>query len=68
MSKLFVNHQIVEVADVISRNGAVHVISRVLSPRYRHKYGSAELGQAHMNVHDEWEDWEDWLLQWAAEN
>jgi hypothetical protein len=71
-TKLFVNHQSVAVSDVVSRNGAVHIINKVLNPRPRHhhrphkddKGGPGVTNQEDGNV---WEDWEDWLPQWAAE-
>lgn len=72
VTKLYVNHQIVEVADVVSRNGVVHVINNILSPRHHYKHDeNTELGNPHTDAHDDWEDWEDWedwLIQWGAEN
>ena len=71
ITKLFVNHQIVVVADVVSRNGAVHVINKVLNPRPpHHRPHKPESGFdfAPREDDDGWEDWEDWLPQWAAEN
>jgi hypothetical protein len=73
-TKLFVNHQSIAVSDVPSRNGAVHIINKVLNPRRRHhrphkpeqnKAGHDFVDQGDNN---EWKDWEDWLLQWAEEN
>lgn len=71
-TKLFVNHQSVAVPDVVSRNGAVHIINKVLDPRPRHHHrlqkddkGGPGVTNQEDNV---WEDWEDWLPQWAAEN
>jgi hypothetical protein len=74
-TKLFVNHQSVAVSDVVSRNGAVHVINKILNPRPRHhlrphKPEKDKTGYEFVDhdEDDEWKDWEDWLPQWAAEN
>lgn len=64
VTKLFVNHQSVAVSDVISRNGAVHIIDKVLNPRpFHHRPHKPEIDEDA----DDWEDWEDWLPQWAEE-
>lgn len=69
-TKLFVNHQAIVFADVPARNGAFHVISKVLNPRpHSHKpkkpQGGKNLAHDDDGGDDEWEDWEDWLIQWA---
>jgi len=71
-SNLVVNRQRVAFADVVARNGAVHILSRVLNPRPHHPH-KPEVINSSNGIYDEddddgWEDWEDWLPQWAAEN
>ena len=60
---LFVNGQRVVVADVPARNGALHVLTRLVSPHPRHGEVRAEGG-----VYDSWADWEEWLVDWAEAN
>ncbi|KAF7971644.1 hypothetical protein HWV62_20684 [Athelia sp. TMB] len=60
---LFVNGQKVVVADVPARNGALHVLGRLVSPHPRHGEVRAEGG-----VYDSWADWEEWLVDWAEAN
>jgi uncharacterized surface protein with fasciclin (FAS1) repeats len=72
ISKFFVNHRKVEFADVVARNGAVHVINSILNPHPRHRH-KPKVVESSKKVHEEdnddgWQDWEDWLPQWAAEN
>jgi hypothetical protein len=69
VTKLFVNDQNVAVSDIVSRNGAVHVINKVLNPRPRHHHRPHKDEDDFVDREDdEWEDWEDWLPQWAEEN
>ncbi|KAF8964070.1 FAS1 domain-containing protein [Flammula alnicola] len=35
-TKVFVNHQLVKVPDIVSLNGAIHVVDRLLDPRSHH--------------------------------
>lgn len=74
-SYLAVNHQKVAFADGVARNGAVHVIHRVLNPRPHphHPHKTKVANEADDETYDDndddgWDDWEDWLPQWAAEN
>lgn len=72
-TEFFVNGQPVFFYDIPARNGAVHVIGKVLNPRAHSRQGSLS------NHHDEsrpgwvddaaddWEDWESWLPAWADE-
>jgi len=70
-------------ADGVARNGAVHVVSRLLhpfprrgSPHHRPHTGDDEDDPIRIQVDGEegieevesWEDWKDWLPQWAAED
>jgi hypothetical protein len=57
-------------SDVVSRNGAVHVIPKVLCPRPDHhrRPPRPDLGSEEDNVDDEWDDWESWLPLWAEED
>ena len=67
--------------DVPARNGAVHVVSKLLNPVKRPHHppphpppkkgeGEAHAGAVAEEEHEdgEWAGWEEWLLQWAAEN
>lgn len=72
-SDIVVNHQRVAFADVVARNGAVHVINSVLNPRPHHHHPHKPEGNGGNEIYDEdendsWNDWEDWLPRWAAEN
>ncbi|EGO21667.1 hypothetical protein SERLADRAFT_396828 [Serpula lacrymans var. lacrymans S7.9] len=64
-TKFHVNGQHVGLSDLVARNGAVHVIGKLLVPR-RHKDRD---GKPHPDAHEDkqWEDWEDWLPKWAME-
>jgi len=73
VTKLFVNDQSVVVSDVISKNGAVHVIDKVLNPRPRHHCPhKPQIDEDSLDIipqdTNEWEDWEDWLPRWAEGN
>lgn len=71
ITKLFVNNQSITVADVVSRNGAVHVINTVLNPRPHSphlKQDQGVHGAVDEQENGEWDDWENWLLRWAEEN
>lgn len=67
------NRQSVVVSDVVARNGAVHIINKVLNPRPPHHHpGKPKDNEVSEEIMDhngnDWEDWEDWLLQWAEQN
>lgn len=49
----------VEDRDLVSRNGALHVIDTILDPRHKKHNGD--------KVTDPWADWEEWLPAWAEE-
>jgi hypothetical protein len=49
--------QKVALPDVVARNGAVHLVSKLLNPR---KISSMQDGED-----DGWDDWESWLPQWG---
>lgn len=78
---LFVNGQLIAARDVPARNGAVHVVKKLISPRGKHGKGGhpghpevfeAEEMWARANddgeEDEDWADWEEWLPQWAAED
>ncbi|TCD59810.1 hypothetical protein EIP91_011407 [Steccherinum ochraceum] len=64
----------VKVHDVPARNGAVHVIDRLLDPRkghggHHHHHGGRRPDSGPQGQEEnEWEGWEDWLIKWADEN
>ena len=65
---LFVNGQWVAAADVPARNGAVHVVRRLLRPARPPPPPGPEGEEVYAaQAEHSWEDWEDWLLQWAEE-
>jgi hypothetical protein len=69
VTKIEVNGVPVHVQDIPSRNGAVHVIDKLLHPFRTH---SAELEstsptEVYRREGDIWEDWEEWLPQWASQ-
>jgi hypothetical protein len=59
-TKVIVDGQHVALSDLVSRNGAVHVIGQLLDPRRHHDHKE--------DFESGWEDWESWLPQWAADN
>ncbi|KAH7906233.1 hypothetical protein BJ138DRAFT_1223351 [Hygrophoropsis aurantiaca] len=73
---LRVNGEEVGPFDIPARNGALHVISKLLDPRPPKDRDGHHDGHKHHGSHTkgyiqhvaDWEDWEDWLPQWAAEN
>lgn len=75
VTKVFVNGQWVVVPDVPTRNGAVHVVKRLIRPFRKshpgHKMENTEWFHAAGVDEDpdhEWDDWEEWLPQWANED
>jgi uncharacterized surface protein with fasciclin (FAS1) repeats len=61
--------------DVVSRNGAVHVVGWLLNPLKKHKHPHHPPGAPSDDGFDEWEyeeerwaDWEEWLPKWAAQD
>jgi hypothetical protein len=70
-TRIVVNGVDVLVADVPARNGAVHVLGRLLNPmhgRRRHHHDYA-VGTEEVEIDQDaidWEEWEEWLPQWAA--
>ncbi|GJE97068.1 FAS1 domain-containing protein [Phanerochaete sordida] len=69
---LAVNGHVAVRADVPARNGAVHVVSRLISPRKHDKHHDADFvfseEEAVAQNDKDWEEWEEWLPQWAAED
>jgi uncharacterized surface protein with fasciclin (FAS1) repeats len=57
-----VNGQQVQTIDVPSRNGAFHVLGKLLVPPHHHHGGHKK----DLDEEDSWEDWEEWLPAWAA--
>ncbi|KAF8197430.1 FAS1 domain-containing protein [Pholiota molesta] len=77
-TKVFVNHHPVVVPDVVSLNGAIHVVNRLLDPRKKPHRHHEHHHHGHHRHHEEedsiddpigdiWVDWESWLPQWADE-
>lgn len=64
-AKVFVNHQLVPVPDIIGANGAAHAIGKILDPRACHHHHPGVDSSADEDV---WAKWEEWLPQWADEN
>jgi uncharacterized surface protein with fasciclin (FAS1) repeats len=58
--------------DVVSRNGAVHVVDALLNPLKKHKHhedsGSEEDYMLEDREYEDWKGWEEWLPQWAAQD
>ncbi|THH15884.1 hypothetical protein EW146_g4667 [Bondarzewia mesenterica] len=65
-----VNDQFVALADVPARNGAFHVISKVLNPckRSPSPHDKDAWKDDLENEAEDWEDWEEWLPAWAEED
>ncbi len=60
-----VNGQQVQTIDVPSRNGAFHVLGKLLvPPHHDHHHGGGH--KEDVNGQDSWENWEEWLPAWAA--
>ena len=81
VTKVFVNGVWVSIPDVPARNGAIHVVKRLIRPFRKghhpgHKLNEVEENEAWyqtamMNENErdnEWDDWEEWLPQWANED
>ncbi|KDQ60570.1 hypothetical protein JAAARDRAFT_124834 [Jaapia argillacea MUCL 33604] len=72
VTKFYVNGQPVPFYDGVARNGAVHIIDRVLNPVKHHgKHDKPPRKDYDEFVDDDdvdegWEDWEEWLPQWAG--
>jgi len=65
VSKVFVNGQPVGIPDVVARNGAVHVIGRVINPVKHHHGDHGGHDEFVDDPEEEWKGWEDWLVEWA---
>jgi len=50
--------------DLPARNGALHILSKLISPHPKH--GLKLEGEE--GVYNSWEDWENWLVKWAGED
>ncbi|KAI5834478.1 hypothetical protein K523DRAFT_412443 [Schizophyllum commune Tattone D] len=61
ISRLSVDGVHVLTSDVVTANGPMHVLSRVLCPRRP----GAEDSEQRMASVNPWVDWEEWLPQWA---
>ncbi|KAH8108185.1 FAS1 domain-containing protein [Cristinia sonorae] len=67
-SKKFVVQGVpVKLLDVPARNGAIHVIDKVLNPRGKKDghHGHGPDSEVPLGPDGEWEGWEDWLVKWA---
>ena len=72
---LFADGKPVALLDIPTRNGALHIVDRLLNPaRLHHPPPGApdgpEAGVRAEGGHEdgEWAGWEEWLPRWAAEN
>lgn len=70
---LFVNGAWVVARDVPSRNGAIHVVDRLIRPQGVGKHPESDDEFEPMSIRKEeseteWQDWAEWLPQWAEEN
>ena len=78
---MFVHGQPVGLVDLPTRNGAMHVIHRLLNPvkhagkpHHPPKGGEPQpppppsMGPLEEDDASEWAGWEEWLPRWAAEN
>jgi hypothetical protein len=76
---VFVNGQWVVAPDVPTRNGAIHVVKRLIKPRGHGKHGHGGHGHytegpvwadatLERKFDDDWNDWEEWLPQWVNED
>lgn len=84
VTKVFVNGQWVVAPDVPARNGAIHVVKRLIHPKGKGRHGKhgghghhfegeePRVGQYTASddpeLDHEWDDWEEWLPQWANED
>jgi hypothetical protein len=79
ITKVFVNGQWVVAPDVPTRNGAIHVVKRLIKPRGHGKHGHGGHGHhtegpvwadatLERKFDDDWNDWEEWLPQWVNED
>ncbi|KJE05777.1 hypothetical protein I311_00503 [Cryptococcus gattii NT-10] len=65
-TRIKVNGQTVQIIDVPSRNGAFHVISKLLIPPHKHHHHHRH-DDKELSGDNSWENWEQWLPQWANE-
>ncbi|OCH95262.1 FAS1 domain-containing protein [Obba rivulosa] len=69
---MLVNGHRVCVADIPSRNGAIHVVDKLLNPikHSRRKHGEEVDEPIFLEEEEDnsWDDWEEWLPRWAGEN
>lgn len=71
-TRLFVNGAPIHFADGPARNGALHVVDRLLHPFKHHpppppQVEGADVVPMIWEEVDVWADWEEWLPQWATE-
>jgi len=59
-TKVFVDHNLVPVRDIVGLNGGIHVITKLLDPRKHCRHDDNYEGDS-----DDWDDWEEWLPQWG---
>lgn len=57
------NGHAVETIDVPARNGAFHVINKVLVPPHHHHDDEGN----DLSAQDSWANWEQWLPAWAEQ-
>lgn len=64
---VFVNGQKVLIPDLPTRNGALHVLKRVIHP-LKHREPPETDDDVFDNEDEDWDDWEEWLPAWANED
>ncbi|EIN07633.1 hypothetical protein PUNSTDRAFT_45170 [Punctularia strigosozonata HHB-11173 SS5] len=67
ITKINVNGVPLHVQDVPSRNGAVHIVDRLLHPFRTHSEPAVVVDVGDHHGEDIWGDWEDWLPLWASQ-
>ncbi|KAF7440848.1 hypothetical protein PC9H_001196 [Pleurotus ostreatus] len=65
--RVFVNGQRAVLTDVPSRNGAAHVLARLINPHKNKKHGPPDHAHVAHDDENEWVGWEEWLPKWADE-
>lgn len=65
-TRIKVNGELVQVIDVPARNGAFHIIPKLLVPPHKHHHHHHH-DDKQFTGDDSWENWEQWLPQWANE-
>ncbi|KAF4603966.1 hypothetical protein EYR40_001141 [Pleurotus pulmonarius] len=65
--RVFVNGQRAALTDIPSRNGAAHVLAKLINPHKDKPHGPPKDIHKEHDEEDEWAGWEEWLPKWADE-